>query len=122
MGWDWKVGVGIIASFGAREVLVSTLGLVYGLGQGAEDHPTSLQQAMREDRDPKTGQPVHTPLSGLSLMVFFVLAMQCMSTLAIVRKETGSWRWPAFQFAYMTVLAVVGALIVYQGGHLLGFS
>jgi ferrous iron transport protein B len=122
MGWDWKVGVGIIASFAAREVLVSTLGLVYGLGEGAEEHPSSLQQAMQKDRDPVTGKPVHTPLSGLSLMVFFVLAMQCASTLAVVRRETGSWKWPAFQFAYMTVLAVAGALIVFQGGRLLGFS
>jgi ferrous iron transport protein B len=122
MGWDWKVGVGIIASFAAREVLVSTLGLVYGLGQGADEHSTSLQDAMRKDRDPVSGRPVHTPLSGLSLMVFFVLAMQCMSTLAVVRRETRSLRWPAFQFAYMTVLAVAGALVVYQGGKLLGFG
>ncbi len=120
-GWDWKVGVGLIASFAAREVLVSTLGLVYGLGQGAEDHPESLQDAMRDDRD-EAGRPVHTPLSGLSLMVFFVLAMQCASTLATVRRETGSWRWPAFQFAYMLALALGGSFIVYQGGRWLGFT
>jgi len=120
-GWDWKVGVGIIASFAAREVLVSTLGLVYGLGQGAEEHTSSLQDAMRADRD-ALGKPVHTPLSGLSLMVFFVLAMQCASTLATVRRETGSWRWPAFQFAYMLVLALAASFAVYQGGRLLGFS
>ena len=120
-GWDWKVGVGIIASFAAREVLVSTLGLVYGLGQGAEEHTESLQEAMRKDRD-AAGNPVHTPLSGLSLMVFFVLAMQCASTLATVRRETGSWRWPAFQFAYMLVLALAGAFVVFQGGKLLGFA
>jgi ferrous iron transport protein B len=122
LGWDWKVGVGIIASFAAREVLVSTLGLVYGLGQGADSHSTSLQEAMRNDRDPVTGKPIHTPLSGLSLMVFFVLAMQCMSTLAAVRRETGSWKWPAFQFGYMTVLAVAGSFIVFQGGQLLGLG
>jgi ferrous iron transport protein B len=120
-GWDWKVGVGLIASFAAREVLVSTLGLVYGLGQGAEEHPESLQDAMRNDRD-SAGRPVHTPLSGLSLMVFFVLAMQCASTLATVRRETGSWRWPAFQFAYMLVLALAGSFVVYQGGRWLGFN
>lgn len=122
MGWDWKVGVGILASFAAREVLVSTLGLVYGLGEGAEDSDVSLQESMRNDRDPATGKPVHTPLSGLSLMVFFVLAMQCMSTMAIVRRETGSWKWPAFQFAYMLALAMAGAFIVFQGGKLLGFA
>jgi ferrous iron transport protein B len=122
MGWDWKVGVGILASFAAREVLVSTLGLVYGLGEGAEEGDVSLQESMRKDRDPVTGQPVHTPLSGLSLMVFFVLAMQCMSTMAIVRRETGSWKWPAFQFAYMLVLALSASFLVFQGGRLLGFT
>jgi ferrous iron transport protein B len=122
LGWDWKVGVGIIASFAAREVLVATLGLVYGLGEGAEEDNQTLQESMRKDRDPVTGQPIHTPLSGLSLMVFFVLAMQCMSTLAAVRRESGSWRWPAFQFAYMTVLAYVAALLVFQGGRLLGWG
>jgi len=76
---------------------------------------------MRADRD-ALGKPVHTPLSGLSLMVFFVLAMQCASTLATVRRETGSWRWPAFQFAYMLVLALAASFAVYQGGRLLGFS
>lgn len=120
-GWDWKVGVGILASFAAREVLVSTLGLVYGLGRGAEEHTTSLTEAMRDDRD-ASGKPVHTPLSGLSLMVFFVLAMQCASTLATVRRETGSWKWPAFQFAYMLVLALAAAFAVFQGGKLLGFA
>jgi ferrous iron transport protein B len=120
-GWDWKVGVGILASFAAREVLVSTLGLVYGLGQGAKEHTTSLTAAMRDDRD-ESGKPVHTPLSGLSLMVFFVLAMQCASTLATVRRETGSWKWPAFQFAYMLVLALAASFAVFQGGKLLGFA
>jgi ferrous iron transport protein B len=122
LGWDWKVGVGIIASFAAREVLVATLGLVYGLGEGTDSKSQSLQEAMRKDVDPKTGQPIHTPLSGLSLMVFFVLAMQCMSTMAAVRRESGSWRWPAFQFAYMTTLAYVCAFLVFQGGRLFGLG
>jgi ferrous iron transport protein B len=121
LGFDWKVGVGLIASFAAREVMVSTLGLVYGLGNGNDDESVSLREAMRRDRTP-SGAPVHTPLSGLALMVFFVLAMQCMSTLAAVRRETQGWRWPAFQFAYMTALAYVGALLVHQGGRLLGLA
>lgn len=121
LGFDWKIGVGIIASFAAREVLVSTLGLVYGLGDGSDAESLSLRQAIIADRD-ESGQPVYTPLSALSLMVFFVLAMQCMSTLAAVRRETRSWRWPLFQFAYMTVLAYVGSLVVFQTGRLLGLG
>jgi ferrous iron transport protein B len=120
LGFDWKIGIGILASFAAREVFVSTLGIVYGLGE-ADAESTSLRDAMHKDRR-RDGTPLYTPLSGLSLLVFFVLAMQCMSTLAAVKRETRSWRWPAFQTAYMTVLAVVGSLVVYQGGRLLGFE
>ena len=121
LGFDWKLGIGIVASFAAREVLVSTLGLVYGLGRGAKDDPEPLSQAMRDDKRPD-GTPLYTPLTALSLLVFFVLAMQCMSTLAAVRRETRSLRWPAFLFGYMSVLAYVGSFLVYQGGKLLGFS
>ena len=99
-------------------MLVSTLGLVYGLGEGSKEHSGSLQEAMRRDRDPRTGRPVHTPLSGLALMVFFVLAMQCMSTLAIVRRETGGWRWPIIMLVYMNALAYVACLAVYQVGRI----
>lgn len=121
LGFDWKVGVGLVASFAAREVLVSTLGLVYGLGDGVDESSSTLRDAMRADVR-ADGTPIHTPLTGLALMVFFALAMQCMSTLAAVRRETGSWKWPAFQFAYMTALAWFGAFVVYQGGRLLGLS
>jgi ferrous iron transport protein B len=76
---------------------------------------------MRKDTR-KDGAPLYTPLSGLSLLVFFVLAMQCMSTLAAVKRETRSWKWPVFQTAYMTVLAVATSFLVYQGGRLLGFE
>jgi ferrous iron transport protein B len=116
LGFDWKIGIGLLASFAAREVLVSTLGLVYGVGkvEADEDNP-SLRKAMQAEK-------IYTPLVGLSLMVFFVLACQCMSTLAVVRRETNSWRWPAFMFGYMTVLAYVGSLLVYQGGRLLGLG
>ena len=121
IGQDWRIGVGILGSFAAREVMVSTLGLVYGM-EAEEDDPIQLRAALREDIDETTGKPRHTPLSGLALMVFFVYACQCMSTLAVVRRETGGWKWPAFMFVSMTVLAYVAALLVYQGGRLLGFE
>ncbi len=95
IGQDWRVGVGIIGSFAAREVLVSTLGLVYGM-EADDDESPQLRQALREQVDPQTGKPRNTPLSGLALMVFFVYACQCMSTVAIVRRETGGWKWPMF--------------------------
>jgi ferrous iron transport protein B len=119
LGFDWKLGVGIIGAFAAREVFVSTLGLVYGLGD-LDDEAKPLRERMRAERSP-TGGPVYTPLVGLSLMVFFALSCQCMSTLAVVRRETRTLRWPLFMFAYMTGLAYVASLVVYQGGRLLGF-
>jgi len=121
IGQDWRIGVGIIGSFAAREVLVSTLGLVYGM-EADDDDPVELRRAMREDIDPDTGRHRHTPLSGLALMVFFVYACQCMSTLAVVRRETRSWGWPVFMFVSMTSIAYLAALIVYQGGRWLGFE
>ena len=120
LGYDWKTGVGIIASFAAREVMVSTLGIVYSVGE-ADEESVALRDKLRNDKRPD-GTPVFSILSALSLMVFFVLACQCMSTLAVVKRETNSWRWPIFMFAYMTVLAYVGALLVYQGGLALGFG
>ncbi|MCA9688372.1 MAG: ferrous iron transporter B, partial [Myxococcales bacterium] len=121
MGQDFRVGVAILGSFAAREVMVSTLGLVYGI-EGSDDDDSSLRAAMRAARDPDTGERRHTPLKGLALMVFFVYACQCMSTLAVVRRETGGWRWPAFMFVTMTALAYVIAVLVYQGGRALGFE
>jgi len=121
LGFDWKIGVGIVASFAAREVFVSTLGIVYGLGDEASEDSADLRDSMRADvRD--DGTPLYTPLTGLSLLVFFVLAMQCMSTLAAVKRETRSWRWPLLQVGYMTALAWLGAFVVFQGGRFLGFS
>jgi ferrous iron transport protein B len=119
IGQDWRMGVGIIGSFAAREVLVSTLGLVYGM-EADDDDPVQLREAIRTDVDPQTGAPRYTVLSGLALMVFFVYACMCMSTLAVVRRETRSWRWPIFMFTSMTAIAYVAALIVYQGGLWLG--
>jgi len=120
LGFDWKIGVGLVSSFAAREVLVSTLGIVYGVGDADETSP-ALRDRLRRDRTP-AGEPVLSPLKAVSLMVFFVLACQCMSTLAVVRRETNSWRWPLFMFGYMTVLAYVGSLVVYQGGLALGLG
>jgi ferrous iron transport protein B len=120
LGFDWQIGVGIIGAFAAREVFVSTLGVVFGIGEADEDNKP-LRQALREAKH-ADGTPVMTPLSGVSLMIFFLLACQCMSTLAVVRRESGSWKWPAFLFAYMTVLAYAASLLVYQGGRLFGLA
>jgi ferrous iron transport protein B len=120
LGFDWKLDVGIIGAFAAREVFVSTLGLVYGIGD-ADETATPLRDKLKAEKT-ADGKPRYTPLVGLSLMVFFALACQCMSTLAVVKRETRSFRWPAFLFAYMTVLAYVASFVVYQGGKLLGFG
>jgi ferrous iron transport protein B len=119
LGFDWKLGVGIIGAFAAREVFVSTMGLVYGLGD-LDEEAKPLRQRLREERRPD-GSVMYTPLVGLSLMVFFALSCQCMSTLAVVRRETRTLRWPLFMFAYMTALAYLVSLILFQVGHRLGF-
>ena len=121
LGFDWKIGVGIVGAFAAREVFVSTMGLVYGVGQDADETNVSLRDKLRAETRPD-GKPAYTPLVGLSLMIFFALACQCMSTLAVVKRETKGWRWPAFLFVYMTALAWVMSFAVYQGGKLLGFA
>jgi len=121
LGYDWKIGIGLIGSFAAREVFVGTMAIVYNIEGDVEKDTASLRDTMRaEKRD--DGSPVFTPLVCVSLMVFYVLAMQCISTVVIVRRETNSWRWPLFQIAYMTVLAWMGAFVVFQGGHLLGLQ
>jgi ferrous iron transport protein B len=119
IGFDWQIGVGIIGAFAAREVFISTLGVVFGIGE-ADEETKPLRQALREARH-ADGTSVMTPLSGVSLMVFFLLACQCMSTIAVVRRESGSWKWPLFLFSYMTVLAYVASFVIYQGGQILGF-
>jgi len=116
LGYDWKMGVGLIGAFAAREVFVSTMGIVYSVGSDDED-TTPLAQAMLADRY-ANGKPVWTPLVATSLLVFFVLAMQCMSTLAIVRRETGTWTWPMLQLVYMTGSAYLLSLLVYQVGKI----
>jgi ferrous iron transport protein B len=121
LGFDWKMGIGLIASFAARETLVSTLSIVYNVGADATEESETLIGAVRGARR-ADGTPAWTPLVAVSMMVFFVLACQCMSTIAIVRRETNSWRWPLFMVSYMLVLAYVASFITYQGGRLLGFS
>jgi ferrous iron transport protein B len=122
LGFDWRIGIGLISSFAARETIVSTLGVVYNVGEEDESQRSgSLVKAMMGAKR-SDGSPMWTPLVGLSLMVFFVLACQCMSTVAVVRRETNSWRWPIFMVSYMLVLAYLGSLITFQGGRLLGFN
>jgi ferrous iron transport protein B len=121
LGFDWKIGVGLIGSLAAREVFVSTMSVVYNVESSknaGENKP--LTETMRNEMH-ESGKPVYTPLVSISLMIFYVLAMQCISTLAVVRRETNSWSWPAFQFAYMSILAWVVSFLVYQGGVALGW-
>lgn len=101
LGFNWKIGIGLITSLAAREVIVGTLGTIYGI-EGASEKSVGLQQALRQDL---------TPGGAAALLVFFAFAMQCMSTIAVVRRETGGWGWPAVQFSYMTVLAYVFAFL-----------
>jgi ferrous iron transport protein B len=101
LGFDWKIGVGLVASLAAREVIVATLAQIYAIAE----EEGSLRDAIRADRDPRTGAPVFTPATVAALLVFFVFALQCMSTLAVMRRETNSWRWPVFAFGYLLVLA-----------------
>ena len=112
LGYDWKTSVGVLSSFAAREVVVSTLSVLYGLGEEADD-VSSLRQKLKEAKN-SDGSRVFTTATSLSLLVFFVLAMQCLPTQAVTRRETGSWKWAAFQFTYMSLLAYGAALLVYQ--------
>ena len=121
LGFDWKMGIGIVASFAAREVFVSTMSIVYNVGNydrsasGLKDLQKTLQQQQRDD-----GTPVYTPLTAITLMVFYVFALQCVSTVAIVRRETNTWKWALFQWAYMGALAWGLAFVTHVGGGLLG--
>ena len=120
LGFDWRIGVGILGAFAAREVFVSTLGIVFGIEE-ADEKSVSLRSSLRNARR-ADGTPLMTPLVGVSLMVFFVLACQCMSTIVVVRRESGAWSWPVFMFGYMSVLAYVASLTVYQVGSAFGWG
>lgn len=121
LGFDWKLGIGLISSFAAREVMVGTLNTIYSVG-GADGSTATPKQKMVSERDPKTGKPVYSTLIAISLLLFFALASQCTSTLATVRRETNSWKWPVVMFIYMTGLAYILSFVVYQGGLLLGLG
>jgi ferrous iron transport protein B len=128
LGWDWRIGMAALASFPAREVVVGTLGITYNQGRVESDEirsaenvrETGLGRALQDATwENEPGRKVFTIPTVLSLLVFFALCCQCVSTLAVIRRETKSWYWPAFTFTYMTVLAYVAALAVYQVGRLM---
>jgi ferrous iron transport protein B len=127
LGYDWKIGVSIAASFAAREVFVSTMGTIYGVGEAEDERgAAALTDRLRAERDPRTGRPTYTPLVAVGLMVFYVYALMCMSTIAVTVREAGGgrrgWGWAAVQFGYMLALAYGAAFLVYQGGRLLGLG
>ena len=119
LGWDWRIGVGVIASFPAREVIIATLGTIYSLGGDVDEEDSGLKDALASSRW-EDGRPVYNLPVALSIMVFFALCAQCAATLMVIRRETNSWRWPIFTFVYMTALAYVGSLITYNLATWLG--
>jgi ferrous iron transport protein B len=123
LGFDWKMGIGIISSFAAREVFVSTMSTVYNVGSADESESgrQALAQTLRKQTRPD-GAPLYTPLLAVTLMVFYVFALQCASTVVVVRRETNSWKWPVFQWLYMGALAWILAFITWHGGHWLGWG
>jgi ferrous iron transport protein B len=118
LGWDWRIGVGVIASFPAREVIVGTLGTIYSLGGSVDEKNPGLQGELQAATWPD-GRKVYNIAVAFSIMVFFALCAQCVSTLMVIKRETNSWGWPAFTFAYMTILAYAGAFAAYRFGMLL---
>lgn len=121
LGWDWKIGVATLASFPAREVIIATLGTIYSLGSGEDETSEGLMEKMRSERWPD-GRPVYSIATALSVMVFFALCAQCVSTLMIIRREMNSWKWAVFSFVYMTTLAYVGAWMTYSIASWLGWA
>ena len=123
LGFDWKIGIGIVSSFAAREVFVSTMSQVYNVGEDSPDDEgaTRLVAVLHQQTRPD-GTPLYTALLGITLMVFYVFALQCASTVAIVRRETNSWRWPLFQWLYMCALAWTLAFLTWHGGRWLGWN
>lgn len=124
LGWDWRIGCAVIASFPAREVVVATLGVIFNVGEDSggksSQAGTQFQQALRDATWDRSDRPLFNVPVALSVMVFFALCAQCVATLAVIRRETNSWRWPVFTFTYMTTLAYVGALITFQLGSWIG--
>jgi ferrous iron transport protein B len=124
LNFDWKMGIGIVASFAAREVFVSTMSTVYNVGQRdeSEQGKRNLTLRLQEQKRPDGRTPVYTALTGLTLMVFYVFALQCVSTVAVVRRETNSWKWPLFQWVYMGILAWVFAFATLHIGRIFGLQ
>jgi ferrous iron transport protein B len=118
LGWDWRIGCAVIASFPAREIVVATMGVIFeggdDLDSKSEQASIRLQAKLRAATREDTGQPLLNTAVALSILVFFALSAQCAATLAVIRRETNSWRWPAFTFAYMTALAYIGAFLTYH--------
>ena len=112
LGFDWKIGIALITSFAAREVFVGTMSTIYSIG--SNDNTSTMREKMAQEINQKTGKPVFNYATSFSLLIFYLFAMQCMSTIAVVRRETGTWKWPMIQLAYMSILAYVSSLIVYQ--------
>lgn len=112
LGFDWKIGIALITSFAAREVFVGTMATIYSIGSNEDQ--TTIKIRMKEEINPETGGPRFTPAVGFSLLVFYTFAMQCMSTIAVVYRETKGWKWPLIQLAYMSILAYVSAFVVFQ--------
>ena len=121
LGWDWRIGMAAIASFPAREVVISVLGTIYSLGGDHDETSSDLRSALKTSTWPDGTAVFNVPVA-LSIMVFFALCAQCMSTLAVIQRETGGWRWPIFTFVYMTALAYVGAFVTYRAGMALGWG
>lgn len=119
LGWDWRIGMAAIASFPAREVIVATLGTIFNLGADEDEESDSLRAVLKSAKDAE-GRPLFTLATSLSIMVFFALCAQCAATLAVMRRETNSWRWPIASFAYMTALAYLASLVTYQAATALG--
>lgn len=112
LGYDWKIGIAVVSSFAAREVFVGTLATIYSVGSQSEEEAT-IKMKMAEDID-ANGNKIFNFATGISLLLFYAFAMQCVSTLAIVKKETNSWKWPLVQLVFMSGFAYVVALIAYQ--------
>ena len=113
LGYDWKIGIALITSFAAREVFIGTMATLYSVGNNADENSETLRNKMSAAKR-ADGSPVYTTATGYSLLIFYLLAMQCMSTLAVVKRETGSWKWPIIQLVYMTGLAYLLSFIAYQ--------
>lgn len=114
LGYDWKIGIALITSFAAREVFVGTMSTIYSIGGDASEDAVTIRQRLQKERNPRTGGPMYTPAVSFSLLMFYVFAMMCMSTLAVVYRETHGWKWPLIQLVYTMALAYFSAWITYQ--------